>query len=332
MEILVLVTAKLVKWLTWRFKQIASLPSQMAWNLSKPLFIEKNIFYPRYQKYLEEHYSKLPVLNSMEAQIVEELEEKGICITSLEKLDIPNTAEFLEATKKLSQELTEVSLLPANQSKYEIHATSAQLIKYKDIFQWGLNDRLLKIAERYLGLPVAYDGLLFILSIADGKEIGPRAWHRDREDRRMIKVGIYLNDVNEDGGPFQYMQSEANLLVCNSVKERYKSVFDKDLKEIFATTASEGITTCTGLAGTVIFVDAARHYHRGMPPTKLNRSALFFSYFSRRPWHPFFCQRSPLSKKDLDFFTAGMSSEQRACVNWKDELPRIVRWLPKSLI
>lgn len=326
------ISTKVNRWSAWRLAQLASLPSQVAWFLSKPSFVEKNILYPRYEKALSEHQSKLPALDSMDSKIVDELQRNGICVTSLESLGIPNTREFFEAAKKLSQELKEISLLPDNSRKYEIHASSAQLVKYSKLFQWGLNDRLLKIVERYLGLPVAYDGLLSVLSIADGREIGARAWHRDREDRRMVKVCVYLNDVNDDGGPFQFLKPEFNSALCDSVKDRYKSVFHEELKKFSPTAASEGVMTCTGSAGTVIFVDTAQYYHRGKPPIASNRSAIFFSYFSRTPWHSFFCQRSPFLKKDLDYLTKGISSHQQACVHWKDKLPWMVKWIPKSRI
>lgn len=323
--------AKLRRWIAWRLTQLASIPAQIAWSFEKLLFIEKNLLYPRYLKYLQEHQSQLPTLDSIDSKIVEELQRTGICVTSLESLNIPNTDKFLEAAKKLSQELTEISWLPDNKGNYEIHATSSQLIKYAEVFQWGLNDRLLKITETYLGLPVAYDGLLFYLSIADGREIGARAWHRDREDRRMVKVCVYLNDVVDDGGPFQRLQPRFSSLLSNCVKHRYASVFDEELKK-FLPAASDGVTTCTGQVGTVIFADTAMYYHRGKPPTELNRSAIFFSYFSRRPWHPFFCQRSPLSRKELDLLTQGMSPHQQACVHWKDNLSRLVKLIPKSQI
>lgn len=326
------VPAKLRNWIAWRCRQVASLPSQIASGFSDLPFVEENILYPRYKDFIGEHESKLPALDSMDSRIVDELERTGICVTSLKSLNIPNTPEFLEAAKKISQDLAKNSSQTANKGKYEIHATSAQLMRHVELFHWGLEDRLLKIIERYLGLPVAYDGLLFFLSIADGREEGARAWHKDREDRRMVKVCVYLNDVNDRGGPFQNLQPEINSLQCNSVKDRYKAILHEDIEKIDPAAAADGVISCTGPAGTVIFVDTARNYHRGKPPTESSRSAIFFSYFSRKPWHPFFCQRSPFSSKDLECLTQGISSDQKACVHWKDNLPKTVKWIPKNRI
>ncbi len=327
-----LITTKIKRKVAWRFAQFASMPSQIAGNFSRLYFVEKKLLQPRYQKALREYQSKLPVLDPLDAKIVNALERTGIYVTSLESLGIPHTPEFLEAASHILLTLKETSNLPVNQNKYQIEAPSDKLMEHLELYHWGLNDRLLKIVERYLGLPVAYDGLTFILSVADGREIGQRAWHKDREDRRMIKVCVYLNDVDEEGGPFECLKPEINSLLCNSVpeKDRYKSVFTEEVNALLNAGVADGVQTCTGPKGTVIFVDTARNYHRGKPPTKSNRYAIFFSYFSRTPWHPFFCQRSPFSKKDVDSLTKGLSCDQQACVRWHDTLPKIVKLIPKN--
>lgn len=330
-ELFNLISIKAMRFVTWRFNQVISIPSQIAWWVSKIPFIEENFLYPRYQKTLQEHESKLPILDSIESKIVDELERNGICVTSLKTLGIPNTAEFFTSAKTLVQELRAISLLPESGGKYEILTTPEQLMKHKEVFHWGYNERLLKIIEKYLGLPVAYDGVLFVKSIADGREIGARAWHRDRECRRMIKVCVYLNDVTEEGGPFQCLQPELNSLLCSTVKHRYKSVFNEELKQLNPD-ASTGVKTVTGKAGTVFFVDTAKYYHRGQPPTQVNRNAIFFSYFSRCPWHPFFCQRSPFLKEQLNYLTAEASTHQRDSTYWKEALPWFVKLIPRSRI
>ena len=330
-EKLALIPTKFRNWLTWRFNQLLSIPSQVAWRVSNIPFVEENILYPQYQKAIKKHESNLPSLDSMESKIVDELERNGICITSLEALGIPNTQDFFESATDLVQELRAISMLPESGGKYEILTTPEQLLEHKEVFKWGYNERLLKIVENYIGIPIAYDGLLFVKSIADGREIGARAWHRDRECRRMIKVCVYLNDVTEEGGPFQCLQPELNSSLCSTVKHRYQSVFNEELKTLYPDQL-QGIKTCTGKAGTVFFVDTARYYHRGEPPTSLNRNAVFFSYFARRPWHPFFCQRSPFSKEQLNHLTANASTHQRNCTNWKETLPWFVRLIPRSRI
>jgi hypothetical protein len=46
--------------------------------------------------------------------------------------------------------------------------------------------------------------------------------------------------------------------------------------------------TCTGPAGTVVFVDVKAVLHHGSPRSK-ERAALFFVFTSERPLHPEYC-------------------------------------------
>ena len=191
---------------------------------------------------------------------------------------------------------------------------------------------MLNIIEAYLKLPVAHDGVACFVSIGNGEDYGTRAWHRDREDRRMIKVCIYLNDVDEGGGPVQCLKPPFNDYVCASIKHRYRSVYQAEMDSLYLPEFGDGIVSCVGKVGTVILIDTARFYHRGKPPMDSDRKAIFFSYFSRSPWHPFFCERFPLLPHEIEDLFPELSQQQRESINWRKKLPQGVRWIPKSLI
>jgi hypothetical protein len=137
---------------------------------------------------------------------------------------------------------------------------------------------LLNIAENYIGLPVAYLGVNLRKDIPNQKQVGTRLWHTDGEDRRMLKAIIYLNDVDENGGPFEYIPQ--NLTPSyRSFKHLYCKILDEDMKKVVPACHWK---QCTGAAGTVILVDTARLFHHGRVPEK-ERAALFFCYTSRKP-------------------------------------------------
>jgi len=177
----------------------------------------------------------------------------------------------------------------------------------------------LKIVEGYLGLPPAYDGPKVAYTPADGRQAGTRLWHRDREDRRMMKIAVYLTDVPDSGGPLQCLKREV-----------YDGPVNRDFSYPVLTHAQlerklgrpivdDDITSCTGPAGTVVFMDTARLYHRGKPALDTARRAVFQSYFSRNPRHPFFCERSDLSRAEMAHFATELSSPaQRNAVCWRD--------------
>ena len=83
----------------------------------------------------------------------------------------------------------------------------------------------------------------------------------------------------------------------------------------------DDIVSCTGPAGTVVFMDTARLYHRGKPAVSADRQAIFHSYFSRAPRHPFFCERSDLSRHELAYFGRELTTpSQRGAVKWREGL------------
>ncbi|MBD1847824.1 hypothetical protein H6F89_31455 [Cyanobacteria bacterium FACHB-63] len=311
-----------------------SLPSDIASKLHSIDWYEQAILLPQYQQYLSHHKSHLPKLDANELGIVKQIEQKGFCMTSLDSLAISNSDQLLKAAQLITTELAQRSCSPSHVHKHTLMASQSQLMEHPEIFFWGLSERILKIVECYLGLPVGYDGLAFYYSVADGRDVGPRIWHRDKEDWRMIKVAIYLNDVNEFGGPFQIVTPTANTRLIEMLP-KYRglthSEFEQLLQTILPNTdSSDWITSCTGKTGTVFFADTARFYHRGKPPLKKDRSAIFFHYFSQRPKNPFFCERSLLSRRQTAALTQQLPPHLQKHLTWRNEYPGIERYIPKN--
>jgi hypothetical protein len=323
-------TAKADQFTSGLLQRVASIPSDVALYFSCLPAIEQKLLYPHYQAFLQNHQPNLPELSTQDLEIAKALATKGICITSLESLNLPLTDNFFAAAQNLSNELAQMAELPKYKGKHTLTATAEQLMRYPDIFLWGAQERLLRIAEHYLKLPVAYDGLSYYFSIANALEAGPRKWHRDKEDWHMIKVGVYLNDVDILSGPFECANPEANIKICERAKQRYQVFRDDELKSFLGEDLQTWRTSCLGSSGTVIFVDTAHYYHRGRPPIAENRSAIFFGYFSLRPKHPFFCGRSPLSQNQLDQLSKSLPSDIRESILWRNRLPGIGHWIPKN--
>jgi hypothetical protein len=163
---------------------------------------------------------------------------------------------------------------------------------------------------------------------ADRKELGTRRWHLDREDRRVIKVGLYLHDVDATAGPFEVLRHEIG---HTGRKFRLRDYLAWDTaaleRRLGVPITEQNTVSVTGPAGTLLFADTARFYHRGRPAVDRARSAIFFSYFSRPPRHPFFCNRSRLSRPQIVRLVDGLSPAQRACALWRDDLPPAMRLL-----
>lgn len=313
-------------------QRVASVPSEIALFLSCLPVIEQKMLHPHYQAFLQQHQPKLPELSPPDLAIAKELETNGICTTSLEALGLPQTDNFFAAAQQLSVELAQASKSPKYKGDHTLTATADQIMRYPDIFLWGAQERLLRIVESYLKVPVAYDGLSYYYSVANGLEAGPRKWHRDKEDWRMIKIGVYLNDVDLLSGPFECVSPDANVKICEFAKQKYQVFRDSELKNLLGEDAQNWHKTCVGTSGTVVFVDTASYYHRGKPPVSKDRSAIFFGYFSLRPKHPFFCGRSPLSQSQLIQLSQSLPTHIQESILWRRRLSGIGRWVPKNYL
>ena len=147
------------------------------------------------------------------------------------------------------------------------------------LYLFGLHTTLLAIAEQYLRLPVAYHGAVFRHSFVDGRQVGPRLWHRDGEDRQVLRSVVYLNDVDEDGGPFEYLPrpiAAANAKALSKVRQRSDA-------EMAALVPRELWKRCVGPAGTVVLADSAQVFHHESLQRGTERAVVMMGHASRLP-------------------------------------------------
>jgi hypothetical protein len=270
-------------------------------------------------------------LSALQKAAVAQLEQNGVFVTDLAALGCSGDegAEVMACGNRLAALLAARGAAAGRVRPAVTISKPADLMDYPAIYRWGLNPAILGIVQAYLRSPVAYDGPLVFHAPADGRETSNRRWHVDREDRRVVKVGLYLHDVSESGGPFQLLHHE----VRRAGEAFHYKVFDSIRLEqkLGRDVTSRDTVTCPGKAGTLVFAETGRFYHRGKPATDCERATIFFSYFARSPRHPFFCARSGLSRSDLTELIQGLSPEQQAAALWRDTLPLIARLIPPSL-
>jgi hypothetical protein len=93
---------------------------------------------------------------------------------------------------------------------------------------------------------------------------GSQNWHRDHEDRRLIKIFIYLNDVGKDGGPTEYIDGTYFGGPQDVIPSKRRFVFGDYLTE--NELQQHGLLAhrhaLTGLKWTVVFANTSG-IHRG---------------------------------------------------------------------
>ena len=75
----------------------------------------------------------------------------------------------------------------------------------------GLDTRLLDIANTYLGMwsKLEYVDLWYTPPAGAEDRRSSQRWHRDFNDRHLLKAFLYLVDVDEETGPFEYVPRSA---------------------------------------------------------------------------------------------------------------------------
>lgn len=269
-----------------------------------------------YEAAVKQHSVNLPVLSVADFNLVESIRREGVVVTSLEALSIPQTGKMFLAAQKLIPEVAKS--VCAEEHEYVVHANSEQMMQHPEIFIWGLEKRLLDIVENYIGLPVAYHGAYFRRDLANSVERKSRLWHIDVEDRKILKIIVYLNDVDENSGPFQYIPQSLNSTVAHSLRYKHGYIQEKRLQNVLSPSFWK---SCTGSAGTVVFAATSKVFHRGKIPIDQDRFTIFFDYTSRQPTYPFYC-KSSLPWEDLLSLAAkaNLSEHQKQCVFWRPSL------------
>jgi hypothetical protein len=100
------------------------------------------------------------------------------------------------------------------------------------------------------------------------ERIASQRWHRDPEEEHVVKVFLYLSDVDEGSGPFEYVKGSpagnryGGLLPWGEGKRH------PDEDELNRETAAEDRVALTGPAGTMLFCDTGGFHRGGFARTK----------------------------------------------------------------
>jgi len=284
-------------------------PSQRIWNYIKRTFdtLEPIAAYHQgiRRKAIEAH--KLPPLQPQNTVVLQALEQNGIFTTSLADL---NLSPCLPKAQSLIPDLA--AAIPSD-GDFCLNVPDRQMPP--SLFRWGLQPILLNLIENYLQSPVAYHGLYQRRDLLNNTIKRSRLWHLDMEDYKILKVIIYLNDVDETVGPFQYLNTQQTDKICQTLNYHHGYLKAQKVKAIVP---EEQWQSCTGKAGTVVFVDTARLIHRGKVPTSHDRYTLFYDYTSRFPKRPYYCKNS-LAPDALLEMSNHLSDREIPFVFWRED-------------
>ncbi|MEK7559782.1 MAG: phytanoyl-CoA dioxygenase family protein, partial [Patescibacteria group bacterium] len=249
---------------------------------SKPLWLTLNKEAISFQK-------KTPaMLGAIEKHIADNLKKDGISYIHLDEL-FPNQKKFGELLS-YAKKIEENASVKTGKKFLEFYFDDHPVLDFKNPFvKMALEDKILGVINSYMGMFSKF--YMFTLNKTmpveeNFKETQSQRWHRDPEDRKMVKVFIYFNDVDENSGPFIYVKG-------SHVEGRYGSLFPPEpprgslppAEEIKKLIPQKDILVCTAPAGTIIFCDT-RGIHKGGYATQKHRVMSTFYYSSRASQWP----------------------------------------------
>lgn len=248
---------------------------------------------------------RLPTVLSADAPLVGALDEEAIRVCALPDLGLPRTEELMVALDRVAEGVR----ARRADGVSTLRPSPDELVRDQVLWHWGLQERLLAVVENYLGVPARYYGPDVRREVADHRSSGVRQWHRDIEDRRMVKILVWLNDVDEQGGPFAYVPVGHSATATRHL--RYVSGFINE-ERLHAVVPREVVQTVPGPKWTTLVADNTRIIHRATPPHARDRYSVTFTYSSRHPvktMAPVRWDRDQAAR-----IRSGLTPRQRACL------------------
>jgi hypothetical protein len=198
--------------------------------------------------------------------------DTGTCLNSVSRDSVRSLGDRALPSVFLTPEE-----LAKGQAHYRPHTNYAMVTEpfynCPSVVPVAFADLLIDIATAYLSCPPAIGGGNLRKSFASGlPEFDTLYFHTDPNSPKFVKFFFYLNDVDENGGPFCYVRG--------SHRQRFKGWSSKvrwTPEEIIAQYGADRIVLLTAQLGDMLIADT-NGFHRGTKVLSTDRSMLTLDY------------------------------------------------------
>jgi Phytanoyl-CoA dioxygenase (PhyH) len=202
-------------------------------------------------------------------RVVDELNRNGVARTSVDAL-LSSDAVYRELRQEIDElQRVRADELAAARTRGNEGAHKTYSYEFFDGHpkpgsvhtRFASQPEIRQVADRYLGLRSRLRGAntwLTLVSNADARQ--SQTWHRDPEDRYVVKVFTLLSEVDKGCGPFQY--APGSHMKSGDAHLRAFDSYGLNDDEMAALVPRERWFTGIGSPGTIVFADT-RGYHKG---------------------------------------------------------------------
>jgi hypothetical protein len=235
------------------------------------------------------------VLDSVQRRVVEELRSEGVCVTSVDELfgDPGLLPRLREEARRLLDQTAVREAVNGHATRlgrrwgskwYVVRAMgwSRRLRLTPPLQELFVHPRLLAVVNEYLGFysRLTYADLWYnIPADPNDPQVASERWHRDQEDRRVVKMYLYVEDVDETMGPLHYLRrTQEGAQYGQEFPPAYPNGSYPPDGELARAVPAEMAKRCTGPAGTIVLCDTFG-FHKGGRSTTRPR-VLFTSVYA----------------------------------------------------
>jgi hypothetical protein len=216
-----------------------------------------------------------PQLDEVQQRIVSEVDAEGFSVVTFGDLFPEEHWREIEAMRDRFVADTEAGLAAGGENVrvregkefvVRLHSYGVELGLDDPWFRACTSRRVLDVANAYLRMwsKLEYVDVWYSVPQPAGAErVSSQRWHRDYNDKHLLKAFLYLVDVDEEMGPFQYVPGSqpggpyADAWAWTPLGQNYPT--EEELEELIPTSA---VRAFTGPTATLIFCNTAG-FHRG---------------------------------------------------------------------
>lgn len=233
-------------------------------------------------------------LGPAQERALADLRERGIAVTSFEDLvrdealwrELEADMEaYASRARKLAPKLTPRLTRPRSKDEFLIRrwggvADDPPIPSDSAWLRFATADALLDVVNTYRGVYTKLVGLDNVYTVPfrkSGTRVSSQRWHRDPEDLHVVKCFLYFSDVDDESGPFEYVQGSAaggphgDLWAWGTswrTSEGGEERWYPPTEELEAKIPAEDRLRLTGPKGTLILCDTSGFHRGGFARTK----------------------------------------------------------------
>ena len=138
----------------------------------------------------------------------------------------------------------------------------------------GLSAPVLGVVSSYMGLwpKLIYTDAWYSIPMDPGKRIGSQQWHRDPEDKQMVKVYLYFSEIDESAGAMEYILGTSNAVGGQGIEIGEWKAAGANLypsgELVEKTFSAAQRFSCSGPVGTLLFCDTTGLHRGGISRSK----------------------------------------------------------------